>query len=317
VILREGFDRVLNEYLRASKDNFAKHELANFIRGELRNSLVQAAGENDRLVFKGSAGQGNWARGPWVGIFDKLITTSAQTGYYAVYLFREDMEGVYLSLNQGMTEAKRIYKSDAKTVLRTRAANYRAMLGNQIRDFPELNIDLAPSKPTNDTAFYEAGNICAKSYPTGQLPRESQLIDDLITMIKLYEGLISVENNSEAITIEEGDEPLEMHYEDATRFRMHKRIERNAGLSKRVKQLLGVTCQVCNVNFEERYGKIGENYIEAHHLIPLASIKGNRVAMDPKKDFAVLCANCHRMIHRTGCVDNIDQFKEEHYRDQS
>jgi len=31
------------------------------------------------------------------------------------------------------------------------------MLGNQIASFPKLNIDLTPSTPTNDTAFYEAG----------------------------------------------------------------------------------------------------------------------------------------------------------------
>ena len=312
--LRECFERVLNEYLVASQDNFTKHALANFIRGDLRDAVAQAAGDSERLMFKGSAGQGNWARGPWVGIFDKLVTTSAQSGYYPVFLFREDMGGVYLSLNQGMTEAKRTYKSDAKTALHARAVNYRAMLGNQIASFPELNIDLAPSTPANDTAFYEAGNICAKFYRAGQLPSETQLIGDLVTMVQLYEALITGETNSEASTIQEGDEPLEMHYEDATQFRMHKRIERNAGLSKRVKQLLGYTCQVCNTNFEQRYGDIGKGYIEAHHLRPLASLKGKKIAMDPKKDFAVLCANCHRMIHRSGCVDNIAQFKKEHYR---
>jgi 5-methylcytosine-specific restriction protein A len=305
---------VLNEYLVASQESFTQHPLANFIRGELRDQVAHAAGENDRLIFKGSAGQANWARGPWVGIFDKIVTSSAQNGYYPVYLFREDMGGVYLSLNQGMTEAKSLYKSDAKTALRARAANYRAMLGDQIASFPELTIDLAPSASTNDTAFYEAGNICAKFYRAGELPNEAQFVSDLSSMLLLYEALIAGETNNEANTIQEGDEPPEMHYEDATRFRMHKRIERNTGLSKRVKQLRGYTCQVCKTDFEQRYGDIGKGYIEAHHLKPLASLKGRKVAMDPEKDFAVLCANCHRMIHRSGCVDDVDQFKKKHYR---
>jgi len=313
--LREGFERVLGEYPVASQENFTQHELANFIRGGLRDAVALAAGENERLLFKGSAGQGNWARGPWIGIFDKLVTASAQSGYYPVYLFREDMTGLYLSLNQGMTEAKKLYKSDAKTALKSRAANFRAMLGKEIADYPELSIDLRPSDPTNDTAFYEAGNICAKFYPLGYLPNEAQLVWDLTNMVQLYEALIQGETNSEVSnTTVEGDEPPEMAYEDATRFRMHKRIERNAGLAKAVKKHHGYTCQVCDTNFEARYGEIGKEYIEAHHLKPLATLKGKKVAMDPTKDFAVLCANCHRMIHRSGCVDDIAQFKKEHYR---
>lgn len=313
--LREGFERVLGEYLVTRQEVFTRHPLANFIRGGLRDAVALTAGKNERLLFKGSAGQGNWARGPWVGIFDKLVTSGAQSGYYPVYLFREDMTGLYLSLNQGMTEAKRLYKSDAKTALKSRAANFRAMLGKEIAEFPELSIDLRPSDQNNDTAFYEAGNICAKFYPLGSLPSEEQLRWDLTNMVELYEALVQGETNSEVSnTTVEGDEPPKMAYEDATRFRMHKRIERNASLAKAVKKHHGYSCQVCNTNFEARYGEIGKEYIEAHHLKPLASLKGKKVAMDPAMDFAVLCANCHRMIHRSGCVDDIARFKKEHYR---
>lgn len=311
--LRECIENVLDNYLTASQESFSQHPMANFIRDRFRDELIHATGDNDRLVFKGSAGQGNWARGPWIGVFDRLVTTSAQSGYYAVFLFREDMQGVYLSLNQGMTEAKKIYKSDAKTALKARAANFRAMLGSQIVGFPELAIDLAPSSPSNDTAFYEAGNICAKYYPRDQLPNEAQLIADFTEMINLYEALIQSETNSDSVGTLEGDEPPEIHYEDASRFRMHKRIERNKKLSTKVKELLGCTCQVCSTNFEHVYGAVGKDYIEAHHLKPLASLQGKKVAMDPATDFAVLCANCHRMIHRSGCASDIATFKAEHY----
>jgi 5-methylcytosine-specific restriction enzyme A len=315
--LHIGFERVLSEYLAASQDNFTQHALANFIRGSLRDTVALSAGENERLLFKGSAGQGNWARGPWVGIFDKLVTASAQSGYYPVYLFREDMTGLYVSLNQGMTEARKLYKSDAKSALKARAANFRAMLGKEITNFPEIDIDLRPSDPSNDTAFYEAGNICAKFYSRGHLPNEAQLVWDLTNMVQLYETLIQAETDTEvSSTTTEGDEPPDMAYEDATRFRMHKRIERNARLATAAKKHHGYICQVCDTNFEARYGEIGKEYIEAHHLRPLASLKEQKVAMDPAKDFAVLCANCHRMIHRSSCVDDIAQFKKEHYRGQ-
>jgi 5-methylcytosine-specific restriction protein A len=184
VALLERIELVLDGYLVGSKEGFGQHPLANFIRTDFRNELKAAVGDTARLLFKGSAGQGNWARGPWVGAFDQLVTTSAQSGYYIVLLFREDMQGVYLSLNQGMTEAKRLYKSDAKTALKARAANFRAMLGRQIVRFPDLSIDLAPSSTTNDTAFYEAGNICAKYYPKEDLPSEVALITDLCDMLR-------------------------------------------------------------------------------------------------------------------------------------
>lgn len=312
--LKESIEFVLGSYLKASQEDFKANPVANFLRHDFPDSLVSVAGEHDRLIYKGSAGQGVWAKGPWVGIFDPLITTTPQSGYYPVYLFCEDMHGVYLSLNQGMTEAKALYKSDAKTALRARAANYRAMLGSQITQFPDLTIDLSPSAQSNDTAFYEAGNICAKFYPAGQVPNEAVLISDLANMLQLYQSLLEGETSDASSAPSEGDEPVELHYEDATKFRIHKRIERNSNLSKEVKKRQGYVCQVCSTNFEKTYGEIGKEYIEAHHLKPISSLKGTKVALDPVQDFAVLCANCHRMIHRSGCLDDIEKFKAEHYQ---
>ena len=37
-------------------------------------------------------------------------------------------------------------------------------------------------------------------------------------------------------------------------------------------------------------------FIEAHHTIPVSDLqKGSKSSVD---DLAMLCANCHRMIHR-------------------
>jgi 5-methylcytosine-specific restriction enzyme A len=314
VSIREGLARVLAEYPAAAQADFAGHPLANYIRRDLRDAIAAASGEEERLIFKGSAGQGIWARGPWVGIFNPVVTTGAQRGYYPCYLFREDMAGVYLSLNQGVTEAKENYKADAKTALRARAGNFRALLGGQIDRFPEVVIDLTPASPSNDTAFYEAGNICAAYYSADALPDEDRLVDDLKAMVALYEALITGETRSDSSLVDdEDDAPSGLDYEDATRFRMHKRIERRAALAKKVKQLKGDICEVCGTNFLKTYGPVGAGYIEAHHLKPLASLKGTKVAMNPVTDFAVLCANCHRMVHRSGLVDDIERFKREHF----
>jgi 5-methylcytosine-specific restriction protein B len=50
------------------------------------------------------AGQGKYTAVPWMAVMDRRETLSTQRGVYCVFLFREDMTGVYLTLNQGATE---------------------------------------------------------------------------------------------------------------------------------------------------------------------------------------------------------------------
>ena len=59
------------------------------------------------------------------------------------------------------------------------------------------------------------------------------------------------------------------------------------------------------------YGKAAQGYIEAHHLIPLSEIpEGQSVELNPEKHFAVLCANCHRTIHRKGAPKDVAELRE-------
>ena len=67
----------------------------------------------------------------------------------------------------------------------------------------------------------------------------------------------------------------------------------------------------CQLDFAERYGPIGKGFIEAHHLKPLSSLtEGSTLTYDVAKDFAVLCPNCHRMIHRTPDPSDLKGFRE-------
>jgi hypothetical protein len=43
---------------------------------------------------------------------------------------------------------------------------------------------------------------------------------------------------------------------------------------------------------------------------PISELKGQRVSLDPAHDFAVLCANCHRMIHRFEHPEDIEAFRK-------
>ncbi|WP_222273154.1 HNH endonuclease [Modestobacter marinus] len=56
-----------------------------------------------------------------------------------------------------------------------------------------------------------------------------------------------------------------------------------------------VSCEVCAFDFERTYGERGRLYIEVHHRTPLHVTGTVRTRL---ADLALLCSNCHRMIHR-------------------
>lgn len=67
--LRECIDYVLQNYLHASSENITRHPMANFMRHDFPRAVQSIVGENDRLLCKGTSGQGNWARGPGIEFF--------------------------------------------------------------------------------------------------------------------------------------------------------------------------------------------------------------------------------------------------------
>jgi predicted HNH restriction endonuclease len=62
-----------------------------------------------------------------------------------------------------------------------------------------------------------------------------------------------------------------------------------------------LVCEVpgCGFDFVDRYGEIGEGYAQVHHLIPLHEAPSEGLAVS-LGDLAIVCANCHVMIHRGG-----------------
>ena len=50
--------------------------------------------------------------------------------------------------------------------------------------------------------------------------------------------------------------------------------------------------------FEGTYGAWGREFAEVHHVQELGAAPAEGVEVDPSTDLAVVCSNCHRMIHR-------------------
>lgn len=88
------------------------------------------------------------------------------------------------------------------------------------------------------------------------------------------------------------------------------RVERSSRNRIEAIRLHGYKCQVCGFDFAETYGEHGRNYIEVHHINPLAEQNGEHT-VNPETDLVCLCANCHRMAHRNrNSVLSIDELKE-------
>lgn len=85
--------------------------------------------------------------------------------------------------------------------------------------------------------------------------------------------------------------------------------ERNREARQKCLAHHGYKCAVCSFGFEDKYGEMGKNYIQVHHVIPISEIK-EEYELDPIKDLIPVCPNCHAMIHMTRPALSIDKLKQ-------
>ena len=99
----------------------------------------------------------------------------------------------------------------------------------------------------------------------------------------------------------EEDDILHSVKEGKVIYKLHKLRERDSKINKRKKELYykkfgKLNCEVCDFDFYKVYGEIGKGFIEAHHRVPLSDLDGE--SKTELKDLALVCSNCHRMLHR-------------------
>lgn len=180
--LREKFLTVLNEYLQARTERFAGHKMGSFVRNEMTTEITRLPFiDHSQYVVTGSVGQGNWAAVPWLAIMNKDITTSTQRGYYIVYLFSEDMERLYLTLAQGVTETTKEEMQKIKEEIRE-----QIHMSQKVKKDDEIFLGTSPKAKgyANSTAAYIA-------YDVNKMPSEKELVEDLEEMLRYYEGFIA------------------------------------------------------------------------------------------------------------------------------
>ncbi len=136
--LKNLLEKVIFEYPEVSEDSFKGHSFANYFRNTIPKSIESFLVLPDVCSVKASAGNGAWAKVPWIAIFNKLVTETVTSGFYCVYLFRVDCSGVYLSLNQGIADKRNEYGLGvSRDMVRRQARFFRDTLGEAIKDFSD------------------------------------------------------------------------------------------------------------------------------------------------------------------------------------
>lgn len=141
-------------------------------------------------------------------------------------------------------------------------------------------------------------------------------VESILTVLGQSAGLEIVPLPEEEST-PAGEQPLESPangpptaQEGQPVIAQHVRRERNRSLRKARIDAAGErpVCEACGFDFELTYGDRGRGFIECHHLLPLSEL--DPATPTRLEDLALLCANCHRMVHVSRPWLHIDDLKQ-------
>ena len=111
------------------------------------------------------------------------------------------------------------------------------------------------------------------------------------------------ENDDEFVEAEEGRILTRLH---RSRERSPELIAKKKASALKVHGRL--QCESCSFDFEAQYGSRGAGFIEAHHTKPLHTLSpGDKTRLE---DLALLCSNCHRMVHARRPWLTVEELKQ-------
>lgn len=198
--LKDMLLKFMNEYTtelaeaKATEDykrpfgDLVRQGIAGYIRGKV---------DVNQYKVKGSVGAGRWTDVPWIAVFDKRITSSAQRGVYIVYLLNKDSKELFLTLNQGATNVAQGDSADSDTKLaftgiasasNDKTTNNLRSKASAIREILNKSINLAYGEISTGSKAYDAGCIYYKKYTLDNIPEDEQLCSDLTQFVDAYKA---------------------------------------------------------------------------------------------------------------------------------
>ena len=126
---------------------------------------------------------------------------------------------------------------------------------------------------------------------------------------KIYEIFLAKLNSNIDIVYPDDIESNEKFIEGKSKKVLVNVFERNTVARSLCIEHYGFKCQICEFNFEKRFGEIGKNFIHVHHVVDISTI-GSEYELDPILDLIPVCPNCHSMLHKKKPAYKIDELKE-------
>lgn len=323
--MQDLLEDVLANFLQTKARLFGR---ANVVGSLDQNALLDAIpdriekhlaslGKAHLFKVKGSIGNGNIARVPWVGIFRTSITQNAENGYYIVLLFSEDMSSCYLSLNQGITAVQNMY---------TKSFALRKMqeIGREVIKYLNVHPEAVLGKiDLNSTANlgrgYEAAAIESFQYAREDLPSDQRFFSDLNFLLDEYgvlENIFKVDLYSLLDVSEEEFQQVALEKAAIQSSTESAEEQSHGGIALGSAAVLGTKgfvrspfvsalairkanflCEIDAQHWTFTSKAKKQKYVEAHHLIPICHQNKFEFSLDVVANVISLCATCHRMLH--------------------
>jgi 5-methylcytosine-specific restriction protein B len=253
--LRTSLQFILDNYVEARRsESFGSdHSLwERFSEVEEILSQTESVKNREYLRVKWSMGKGNWAYLPWIALFDERETSTIQKGVYCVFLFRQDMSGVDLTLNQGVTHLLDEHGTpQGRKLLLRRAADLRRYCDNLSSEGFQLDNDIDLHSNQATAIDYEHSTVAYKLYEKDQLPSDAEILSDLEDVLTAYDIYLSdhfegeLENREattredlEAITADVSEKLRSNHLVFGTN---HQEVVRNFVVSMATKRFVILT----------------------------------------------------------------------------
>ena len=144
-----------------------------------------------------------------------------------------------------------------------------------------------------------------------------EFLSDREQMHRYAQDLREAAENDEPINVPQVlEDDNESILEGRYLLRLHRVWERKPALrAKKIRSVHArgerLICESCGFDFEKTYGDRGQGFIECHHVEPLHQTGERSTTI---RDLALLCSNCHRMIHRKPPWPTPSQLRDLIYR---
>ena len=217
VELKKYFDYILNNYLLPENGGFSSQmEYYKVIVNKIPEEISKII-DNQKYKIYGSCGKGAKSASPYIAICDRTITTSTQKGIYVDFIFKSDMSGFYLTIDQGITNIKERYGNKvAKEKAKQAAELFRSMISD-LKGF-ESGLVSDHTKSGSLEEGYENTRVIAKYYNANSYSNDV-VIEDLKNIMNIYEEIIGrLSGKSYDEIIEELDDSNSYNQNDSVQY---------------------------------------------------------------------------------------------------